>query len=210
MPSDGLAPRERALVGVSVALATRRAARIETAMRTAVRDAEPGEVEEVVLQSYLFLGYPAALEGFRIWREIAGGEPTPLVEDTERCARRGEALVRKIYGPPHERLRDNIRTLHPDMERWMVEEGYGRVLGRPGLDLVARELSVASLLAVLDVPRQLYAHARGALRVGASPEQVGEALEIAYEASEPAAEESARKTWRDVRERHLRTPQDRR
>lgn len=209
MPGGGLTPRERALVGVSVALATRDTSTIRTAMRTAVREADSGEVEEVVLQSYLFLGYPVALEGFALWREIAGGEPVPLVEEVERCARRGEELVRAIYGPSHERLRDNIRKLHPDMERWMVQEGYGRVLGRPGLDLVARELCVASLLAMVNVPRQLYAHARGALRVGASLEQVEEALEIACEESGSGARARARETWRHVQERYLQRLQDR-
>jgi 4-carboxymuconolactone decarboxylase len=204
MPRGSLTARQRALVGVSAALAARGEAGLRAALEAATRDAEPGEVEEVILQSHLFLGYPAALEGFSVWRRVARAAPEPLVEDHEACARRGEELGRTVYGRPWERLRDNVRELHPDLERWMVEEGYGRVLGRPGLDLLARELCVAALLAVLDLPRQLYAHARGALRVGASPEQVEEALAVAHDMSEPAARESARDTWRMVRDRFVR------
>ncbi len=196
------------MVGVSVALAARDERRLGMALRDALRDAEPAEVEEVILQSYLFVGYPAALGGFSVWRELTGEGPAPLVEDAEHCARRGDELGSTIYGRPWERLRVNVGKLHPDLARWMVEEGYGRVLGRPGLDLMTRELCVAALLAVLDVPRQLYAHVRGALRVGASPGQVEEALGIAYEGSGPAAEASARETWRAVHERFLRGSSD--
>lgn len=209
MPGGSLTPRQRALVGVSVALAARDDAGTRAALEVAARDAEPAEVEEVILQSYLFLGYPVALEGFSLWRRVARDGPEPLVEDHDAYAGRGEELVRRIYGPPWERLRANVRALHPDMERWMVEEGYGRVLGRPGLDLVARELCVAALLAVLGMPRQLHAHARGALRVGASPEQVEEALVMAHEVSGPAARDRARDTWRSVRDRFIGESQHR-
>ena len=86
-----------------------------------------------------------------------------------------------MYGGQYERLRRNVRDLHPDLERWMVVEGYGKVLGRPGLDLATRELCIAALLAVLNTPRQLYSHLRGALNAGASPEEVEETLKLVFQ-----------------------------
>ena len=62
-----------------------------------------------------------------------------------RCVRRvtarGEATCAAVYGPFYERLRLNIRALHPALDAWMIVEGYGKVLGRPGLDLARRELA---------------------------------------------------------------------
>jgi 4-carboxymuconolactone decarboxylase len=87
------------------------------------------------------------------------------------------------------------------MERWMVEEGYGKVLGRPGLDLRDRELCIVALLAVLDAPRQLHSHLRGALNVGTPPPEVAEALEAALELAPPGAAVRARETWAAVRDR---------
>jgi len=98
-------------------------------------------------------------------------------------------------------LRENIRDLHPDMERWMVKEGYGKVLGRPGLSLADRELCISALLAVLDVPTQLYSHLRGALNVGAQTGEVEHALRIAADVSTDEACGHAQDTWRAVRER---------
>ncbi|MDP2955148.1 MAG: hypothetical protein Q8N53_01900 [Longimicrobiales bacterium] len=57
-----LAPADEALVALSAALASRRPGVLEPALRRAATLAIPEAVEEALLQSYLFLGYPAALD----------------------------------------------------------------------------------------------------------------------------------------------------
>ena len=176
----GLSPGGRALVRLSAALALAGEARLDEALEECRRRADPREVEEVILQSYLFLGYPAALNAFARWREVSGrAAPEAVDEVWEGWARRGEDVCRRVYGGQYGRLRENVRALHPDMERWMVVEGYGKVLGRPGLALEARELCIAALLAALGAPTQLHSHLRGALNVGAPPDVVEEAVELA-------------------------------
>ena len=82
----------------------------------------------------------------------------------------------------------------------MVAEGYGKVLGRPGLDLVDRELCIVAMLAVQDSPRQLYSHLRGALNAGATEEDVEGVLEEAREFTDGHTLERAWDGWRLVRE----------
>jgi 4-carboxymuconolactone decarboxylase len=197
----GLSAGRSALVGVGAALASRDGDVLGAALKRAARDADATAVEEVILQSYLFLGYPAALNAFALWRSLTGIEaPEPTV-DREVWAERGAHVCQAVYAGQYEGLRANVRGLHPDMERWMVEEGYGKVLGRGGLDLPTRELCIVALLAVLDVPRQLYAHMRGALNVGASAAEVAAVLEVALPLCSASAAERARETWTSVRER---------
>lgn len=69
----------------------------------------------------------------------------------------------------------------------MVEGGYGRVIGRPGLDLATRELCIAALLVVWDTPRQLHSHLRGALNTGAAAADLRRAVSIAAELADPDA-----------------------
>lgn len=198
-----LTREERALVRVAAALGgagTRaRSAELEAALEGAAREAAPDRVEEVLLQSYLFLGYPAALNAFGAWRRIssrpAGG---PSGGDAARWRERGEEVCRRVYGGQYDGLRENVRRLHPDMERWMVDEGYGKVLGRPGLELPVRELCIVALLAVADAPTQLYSHLRGALNVGASRGAVEESLALAAEVSGAGARRRAAETWARV------------
>ena len=73
-----------------------------------------------------------------------------------------------MYGEMYEKLRVNIAELHPALDAWMVVEGYGKVLSRPALDLVRRELCIVAVCAVAKQDRQLQSHLHGALNVGAS------------------------------------------
>lgn len=193
----------RALIALSAALAARDPEGLEGALDGAAAAADGEAAEEVLLQSYLFLGYPVALNALARWREVSGRDPGPPSHDRAGWQDRGRRVCSAVYGGQYDGLRANVRRLHPDMERWMVEEGYGKVLGRPGLPLVDRELCIVALLAVLDVPRQLHSHLRGALNVGASVEAVEETLEVAEGYSEAAAAERARRTWETVRARWL-------
>ena len=196
-----LTPGERSLVRVAAAMAARDQNALAEALEQACHEDAPSRVEEVILQGYLFLGYPAALNTFGLWRRISGQEaPDPSDEAPASWGERGQAVCRTVYGGQYERLRSNIRRLHPDMERWMVAEGYGKVLGRQGLELKVRELCIAGLLAVHGMPRQLYSHLRGALNAGATPEEVQETLQVAERYMGRAEFQEASAVWAEVRD----------
>ncbi len=192
-----------ALVRLSAALASGDDDALAQAIEVAAVDASAAEAEEVLLQSYLFLGYPAALRALGAWRERVGGSAVRTAPPEERAdwRARGEQVCERVYGGAYGRLRANVARLHPDLEQWMLEEGYGKVLGRPGLGLRERELCIIALLAGLRTPHQLHSHLRGALNAGATAVEVEQALELAA-ASLPAERvEAARTLWQTVRGR---------
>ncbi|TVP46884.1 MAG: carboxymuconolactone decarboxylase family protein [Gemmatimonadales bacterium] len=159
------------------------------------------QVEEALLQSCLFLGFPASLDALERWRRVGGqAAPPPADEGTSTWRTRGLDVCRRVYGSQVEGLRRNIASLHPDIAEWMVDDGYGKVLGRGGLDLRDRELLIAAQLAVQDAPRQLYSHLRGALRNGATEGQVEAMLdEIEPWLDGAGVRDRVRKTWDVVR-----------
>ncbi|HEX8360917.1 MAG TPA: carboxymuconolactone decarboxylase family protein [Longimicrobium sp.] len=190
---------DAALLRVAASLATRDAAAIRAAMEGAL-GCDPAAVEEVLLQSHLFVGFPDALNALGLWREVSGLPASPsLGEDPRGWDERGEQVCAAVYGSNYEKLRANVRVLHPDLDGWMVAGGYGRVIGRPTLDLATRELCIAALLAVWNVPRQLHSHLRGSLNAGASVAEVDEAVEIACEYLDAERAEQVRALWREVR-----------
>jgi 4-carboxymuconolactone decarboxylase len=212
LPDEGAGgdgARVRALLEVSGTMAHGDPDGIREALGRAAKHASASEIEETILQAYLFLGYPAALNTFALWRDITAGDagrdsegdslPTP--DDPWGWEARGEAVCRVVYGGQYERLRANVRRLHPDMEHWMVVEGYGKVLGRPGLDLKVRELCIVVILAVQGAPRQLYSHLRGALHAGAHDDEIEGALSVAREWQSEDSAESVREVWSAVRGR---------
>lgn len=140
--------------------------------------------EELVLQSYLFAGFPRALNAAREWRrsqaiaEVAersgaresGASPGARLHegyaDVFDWRERGEATCRTIYGASYEKLRGNIERLSPSLDEWMIVEGYGKVLSRDGLDLGRRELCIVAACASAGQDRQLHSHLHGARNAG--------------------------------------------
>lgn len=196
----------QALVRLSAALSAglsgAEESRLQALLEDAGRCAGEGAVDEVLLQSHLFLGYPVALNALAIWRRLRDHPPGAGVhEDPVQWADRGARVCRTIYGGQYDKLRKNVRELHPVMERWMVVDGYGRVMGRPGLSLEIRELCVVAMLFGLPAERQLHSHLRGALNAGADPADVEATLEIAGEIFGEEPVQAAAAVWRRVKAR---------
>ena len=137
-------------------------------------------VEEVLLQSYLFAGFPRALNAAREWRRISGRAAPASGENFDNAPRwrtEGETTCATVYGQFYERLRHNIRQLHPALDAWMIVDGYGKVLSRPILDLRRRELCVVAACALARQDRQLHSNLYGALPAGASRAEVQDAID---------------------------------
>ncbi len=197
---EAMPPGRRVLLTLSAALATRDASAIRAAMEAAAREADATAVEEVILQSHLFIGFPDALNALGVWREVSGlPAPPSLGEDPAGWEARGARVCATVYGSNYPKLRDNVGALHPDVDGWMATGGYGRVIGRPGLDLPTRELCIAALLAVWKVPRQLHSHLRGALNAGAAVGEVDEAVDAARAYLDADAEAAVRALWAEIR-----------
>ncbi len=171
-----------ALVRLSGTIAGGTEAQLRKAIAHCVVVADPVETEETLLQSYLFAGFPRGLNAMREWRKASGRKAPAHDEGAEHEERagqwraEGEETCAYVYGEMYDKLRVNIAELHPALDAWMVVEGYGKVLSRPGLDLVRRELCIVAVCAVAKQDRQLQSHLHGALNVGATQEQIAGAL----------------------------------
>jgi 4-carboxymuconolactone decarboxylase len=171
------------LVTLSAAIA---AADSESVAREAALALEsgvaPAALYEAILQSYLFVGFPRAIEALFAARDVlerAGGIPEAAAAvDPAGWERGGTELCRRVYGRNYEKLVATMRGLSPDLASWMVLEGYGKTLSRPALGAVEREYAVVAILTVTGAWRQLRSHAIGAVNVGGTRTQVREAITL--------------------------------
>jgi len=184
----------------------------DTAIRDRMRAARAAKVatlwvEELLLQSLLNVGYPLALSAFGIWREVAGtdqdGGESLLHGEHGRWAKRGEQLCAETYGRTYHKLLLNLRALHPALEALVVVDAYGKILGRPGFDAARRELCTLAAITMLQAPRQLHAHLRGALNLGWTKEDVDAVLALAEQDLGPERALKVWELWADVRGRNL-------
>ena len=195
----------RTLVRLAAVISSGSESEIRAAMiQVAASDVSPVWVEELILQTYLFGGFPRGLNAMREWRR-ASGRHAPAADEGERLdataewARQGERTCRTVYGEMYERLRVNIRELHPALDAWMIVEGYGKVLSRPGLDLTRRELCIVAACAVQGQERQLHSHLHGALNAGARSAEVDETLAVIEDMLDAAARDRVAHLWARVR-----------
>ena len=195
----------RELVRLAAVVASGTEADIRSAMTRATSARLPRVwVEELILQTYLFAGFPRALNAMREWRKASGFQAPEQDEGqrldaTAQWANQGEETCHTVYGEMYERLRVNIRALHPALDTWMIVEGYGKVLSRPGLDLKRRELCVIAACAVLQQDRQLHSHLHGAVNAGATPAEVEGTLVVVEEMLDDATRERVRHLWSRIR-----------
>jgi 4-carboxymuconolactone decarboxylase len=179
---DALDDSTIALVRLAAVIAGGDEAQVRHAFSASLTFVPPPWVEELVIQSYLFSGFPRALNAAREWRRIAPS-PAPLSDEgddvthVDEWRQRGEATCAAVYGPMYDKLRLNVRQLHPALDAAMVIEGYGKILSRPGLDLPRRELCIVAACAMTGQDRQLHSHLHGALNVGVAPTVLSGALD---------------------------------
>ncbi len=177
---DGFAP-EKHLVSRWLSLYAAAIATADTSIQTLLLEQgwkhaiELQLFYEIILQSYLFLGFPRMLIAAETLDSLlpagskpASPEPTSGNELSGWFVN-GMSLCKKVYGESFDPLRARVETMAPEIFRWMIIEGYGKVLSRPGLGLVERELANVAMLLAENREQQLHSHLRGALNVGATP-----------------------------------------
>jgi 4-carboxymuconolactone decarboxylase len=202
---DSLDPHTRDLVRFAAAIAQGYEPELrERVTRLRSSQVPVAWVEELLLQSVLMVGYPRALIAFSMWRKFSAvaapdSDPEQDYGRADEWARRGEELCALVYGENYGKLRESVRALHPAIDSWMITEGYGRTLARPGLDLRTRELCTVAQTAVLEAPRQLHSHLRGALHAGASFGQIDGALSIVNPLLSFDQWKKVKELWRTVR-----------
>ncbi|MCB9832308.1 MAG: carboxymuconolactone decarboxylase family protein [Planctomycetes bacterium] len=149
----------------------------------AARAEDRGRVLELVLQAFLFAGFPRLINCLRAYRRhFEGSTPEPRSQaqaDIDRWRARGEELFRRIYDKHADRVLADLDHFHEDLRDWIIVDAYGKILGRPALEASERELAAVTALIVSGDLLQLSSHIRGALHCGADRPALDLALEAA-------------------------------
>lgn len=198
LPGTMLDDATRALVRLAAIVAGGTEGEVRAAMAGRPGSLPDLWVEELLLQTHLFAGFPRALNAMREWRRYVAEPVAPAGGVPDRRAA-GEVTCAKVYGSMYDRLRHNIEQLHPALDAWMIEEGYGKVLSRPGLDLGRRELCIVAACVASGQERQLHSHLHGALNVGVPRDIVGAALDALEGVVLQDRLDAARLLWARVR-----------
>ena len=196
---DSLDAPTRELARLSAVVTAGKTDDVRQALAVAAAMVPATWIEELLLQTYLFAGFPRSLNAMREWRRLRPQPVTPAATgDSSEWADTGEQACALVYGRMYDRLRRNIRRLHPALDDWMIIEGYGKVLSRPALDLPRRELCIIAACAASEQDRQLHSHLHGALNVGVAPRVIDELIDALFDVVSHERVRSMRLLWARV------------
>jgi 4-carboxymuconolactone decarboxylase len=155
---------------------------------------QPGDLVEVMFLSTAILGFPAAIDAIGIVRQIFSDRDlnfaaaAAAAEGPDRYARGLKAFADLKLGDPTNYIQ-LFQDASPELARWSIEFVYGDALSREGLEPKVKHLAIASMLATLgNQPDALRRHIQGAVKCGAAPAEIIEAMiQISVYAGFPAA-----------------------
>ncbi|MFE4857566.1 carboxymuconolactone decarboxylase family protein [Streptomyces sp. NPDC056670] len=193
----GLTLRQRQIANVAALAAMGNAApqlrfHINGALNVGV---SPVEIVEILIHTAVYAGFPAALNGLAVARDVFEERPdvSAAPVDTEPLPgdryERGLAKLAEVDGHAGDQVVASMRDVAPDLTRYIIEFAFGDIYSRPALDLRSREFaSVAMCTALGTAAAQLRVHIHGLLNVGGTREEVIELItQMAGYAGFPAA-----------------------
>jgi 4-carboxymuconolactone decarboxylase len=153
------------------------------AFRCLPDEAVPRAYDLAVMQSVLFVGFPRVLTAAAALKQAGFQGSVPNYQNdafqVDHHLEAGRATFERVYGRAELKVRHRIASFHPSLEDWVIRFGYGQVLSSPGPELRERELCAIGILAGGGQGTEplLVSHLRGALRVGATADEIRAVLD---------------------------------
>ena len=183
---EGLAPHIRFLISIHALVSLGEKSLLNLVTDMALNNGVTIEhIREILLQTHLFCGFPRTINGFAVLhrclsqRDGRASQPVKALREkrpSRAWRKRGEGLFKVIYQKNHSDVLASLKSFHPDLAEWILNDAYGKVLSREGLEAKNRELAAIGTLTVLKVFPQLLSHIKGGLHLGANREEVKEAI----------------------------------
>lgn len=138
--------------------------------------------ELAIVQAMPFVGIPRALHAAASLEVagVVGNADESRMACIAELRERGDSTFKEIYGRNALRVKRRLRQFHPFVEQWIMTCNYGAMLSRDDASLRERELAAVAALSVDRCAAvQLASHIRGAIKVGASYDEVRMTIEHA-------------------------------
>lgn len=141
----------------------------------------PEELVEVMIQIAVYSGFPSAINGINVLKEVLKEENLSIkpVEKDEKEDRfnYGAKWLSKLDENQLDVLKESFKDTAPDLVKFTVAFGYGDVFSRENLDPKMRQIAtIAALTALGTAQPQLAFHIEGGLNIGLTKEEILETI----------------------------------
>nr|WP_319373983.1 carboxymuconolactone decarboxylase family protein [uncultured Methanobacterium sp.] len=139
------------------------------------------ELVEVILQMSSYSGFPSAINGINVLKEVLQEknidfQPVPETQEGDRFSQGAEWLG-KLDENQVDVLKENFQDIAPDLTEFVVAFGYGDIYSRKNLNPKLRQIAtIAALTCMGTAQPQLAFHIRAGLNVGLTREEIIETI----------------------------------
>lgn len=187
--SETLSPKQQAIPLIAAAMATSDMPRLKASLN---RGLDAGltisEAKEILVQLYAYTGFPRSLNALgellkvvearkaRGIHDEPGREPDRAIPIGDELIAVGAANQTRISGAP---VKGPVMDFAPVINQFLQAHLFGDIFERDNLDWKSRELAtVGALAATPGVEAQLRSHMAASLRVGLSPGQLRQLIQL--------------------------------
>lgn len=141
----------------------------------------PKELVEVIMQMAVYSGFPSAINGINVLKEVLKEENLNInsvkKDEKEDRFNYGAKWLSKLDENQLDVLKENFKDTAPDLVKFTVAFGYGDIFSRENLDPKMRQIAtIAALTAIGTAPPQLAFHIKGGLNIGLTKEEILETI----------------------------------
>lgn len=196
--SETLSARQQAIPLIASFMATSNMEKLNAALNQGL-DAglTVNETKEILVQLYAYTGFPRSLNALtelmkvvearkqRGINDVQGKEPSAGIPVGDELLNVGIANQTKISGAP---VKGPVFEFAPVINQFLQTHLFGDIFARDNLDWQSRELAtVGALAATPGIEAQLLSHMRASLRVGLTPAQLRQLVQVLRENGESDA-----------------------
>ncbi len=144
------------------------------------------EVKEVILQMSVYSGFPSAINGMDVLKEVLQEREKHGIKDeigklaTETTSDRlqsGEQELSKLDSLQIQRLKSAYNDFSPELVKFTLEYGYADIFSRDNLSKKHRQIATISALTALGTAQpQLKFHINAGLNIGLTENEVKEIM----------------------------------
>ena len=139
------------------------------------------ELVEIMLQMSVYCGFPSAINGINILKEVIKDRNLEFKPSCEKSAddrfEVGVEWLKKLEEGHIQELKDKLDAIAPDMLNYIIEHAYGSVYQRKNLKASSRQIAtIAALTAKGTAQPQLAFHIKAGLSVGLTKEEIIETI----------------------------------
>ncbi len=189
--AQGLTAKEKSIISISSLTAKGRLENLKTELNKGLEAGlTVNEIKEVLVHCYAYSGFPRSIRGLQTFMKVMeerkakgikdnlGAEVSPITSDSSKYER-GKKILGELTGTPQPDKLSGYSAFAPTIDTFLKEHLFADIFERDILTYAQRELVTISVISAIgDAEPMLQSHLGISLKVGISPVQLKEFVEV--------------------------------